>query len=121
MSHDRAGWDGGRGLRWQQQQQHTHEQAEIVRGNCHGADQQGLDGVLQQQDVRIDEDCAAPKRHTGPSTASVTYTILLAGKPVVPHATGTAVKSGGTWLVSDASFCQLLRLEGAAPPGCPKS
>ncbi len=60
-------------------------------------------------------------KQTGPSTARVTYTILLAGKPVVPHATGTAVKSGGTWLVSDASFCQLLGLEGAAPPACPKS
>jgi hypothetical protein len=57
---------------------------------------------------------------TSPSTARVTYTILLAGKPVVPHTTGTAVKSGSNWLVSDASFCQLLRLEGAAPPGCPK-
>jgi hypothetical protein len=57
---------------------------------------------------------------TGPSTAQVTYTILLAGKPVVPHAMGTAVKSGGSWQVADASFCQLLRLEGATPPGCPK-
>jgi hypothetical protein len=59
-------------------------------------------------------------RLTSPSTATVTYTVLLAGKPALPHTTGTAVKANGTWQVSDASFCQLLKLEGPAPPGCPK-
>jgi hypothetical protein len=58
---------------------------------------------------------------TSPTSATVTYTILLAGKPVLPNTTGTAVKTNGTWQVSDASFCQLLKLEGGAPPGCPKS
>lgn len=55
-----------------------------------------------------------------PRTATVTYTVTLAGKPALKNTTGTAVMSGGNWLVSDASFCQLLRLEGSAPPSCPK-
>lgn len=57
---------------------------------------------------------------TGPTTATVTYTVLLAGKPALPNAAGNAVKTGSTWQVSDASFCQLLKLEGSAPPFCPK-
>lgn len=57
---------------------------------------------------------------TGPTTATVTYTITLAGKPVLKDATGTAVKSGNSWLVGDVSFCQLLKLEGASSQSCPK-
>jgi hypothetical protein len=53
-----------------------------------------------------------------PTRAKVTYTILLAGKPALPNQTGTAVRSGGVWQVSDQSFCSLLSLEGAAPPAC---
>lgn len=58
---------------------------------------------------------------TGPTTATVTYTISVAGQPVVKDATGTAIKTGNTWLVGDASFCQLLKLEGSSPPACPKA
>lgn len=57
---------------------------------------------------------------TGPDRARVTYTILLGGKPALKNQTGTAVNSGGTWKVSDASFCSLLALEGSAPSNCPK-
>lgn len=57
---------------------------------------------------------------TGPDKAQVKYSVLIAGKPALPNQTGTAIKSGGTWKVSDASFCALLRLEGGAPPACPK-
>jgi hypothetical protein len=57
----------------------------------------------------------------GPLTATVTYTVMLAGKPALKNTTGTAVKVGNSWLVSDASFCGLLKLEGSAPPGCPKA
>ena len=57
---------------------------------------------------------------TGPKTAKVTYTVLLAGAPALKNQPGTAVDDGGTWQVSDASFCQLLSLQGSAPPGCPK-
>jgi hypothetical protein len=58
---------------------------------------------------------------TGPETATVTYTVTRAGKPALKNTTGTAVRSGGNWLVSAASFCQLLKLEGTAPPSCPKA
>jgi hypothetical protein len=58
---------------------------------------------------------------TGPTTATVEYTISLAGKPVLKNATGRAVKSGDTWLVGDVSFCQLLRLEGASAAACSKA
>ena len=58
---------------------------------------------------------------TGPTTASVVYTLSLGGRPVLKHTSGTAVKSGSSWLVGDVSFCQLLKLEGSTPPGCPKA
>lgn len=57
---------------------------------------------------------------TGPSTANVTYTILLAGQPALKNAKGTAVKTNGKWQVGDQSFCGLLALQGTRPPGCPK-
>jgi hypothetical protein len=52
--------------------------------------------------------------------ATVTYDILLGGKPALGNQTGTAVYQGGTWKVGDASFCQLLALEnnGKAPAAC---
>jgi hypothetical protein len=58
---------------------------------------------------------------TGPTTATVKYTVSLAGKPVLSNATGSAVKSGDTWLVGDVSFCQLLKLEGASAAACAKA
>lgn len=58
---------------------------------------------------------------TGPSTATVTYTILLAGKPALKNEKGMAVKTNGTWQVGDQSFCALLKLQGTTPPGCPKA
>lgn len=56
---------------------------------------------------------------TSATTATVTYTVLLAGSPVKTFQ-ASAVKTGSTWQVADASFCQLLKLQGAAPPACPK-
>jgi len=49
-----------------------------------------------------------------PSGASVVYAILLNGKPLAKDLTGTAVYSGGAWLVSSATFCGLLRLAYSA-------
>jgi hypothetical protein len=46
-----------------------------------------------------------------PTKAQVTYTILVAGQPVLKNATGEAVMQGGTWKVSVASFQTLLGLE----------
>jgi hypothetical protein len=57
---------------------------------------------------------------TGAKTATVTYTVLLAGTAALKNTRGTAVDTTGTWQVSDVSFCQLLKLEGSAPPACPK-
>jgi hypothetical protein len=54
----------------------------------------------------------------GPARAKVVYAILLAGKPVLSHRQGTAVKVDGQWKVGTASFCQLLALQGGAPKAC---
>ncbi|HZU21026.1 MAG TPA: hypothetical protein VE982_07380 [Gaiellaceae bacterium] len=54
----------------------------------------------------------------GPSKATVVYTIYLGGKPALAHQKGTAVKIGGKWKVGLASFCKLLRLQGAPPAAC---
>ena len=43
-------------------------------------------------------------------TASVTYTILLSGKPLEKNVQGTAVYTGGSWKVAVTTFCGLLRL-----------
>jgi len=53
-----------------------------------------------------------------PDKATVTYSITLGGQPALTNQTGTAVNVGGQWLVGDASFCQLLALQGSAPPMC---
>ena len=58
---------------------------------------------------------------TAPDKATVHYTVLVAGKPALKNQTGTAIKSGGTWKVSDKSFCALLGMEGSKPAVCPKS
>jgi len=53
---------------------------------------------------------------TSPTQAKVTYTILLAGTPVLSNQSGVAVLLGGTWKVGDASFCSLLTLENSGKP-----
>jgi hypothetical protein len=57
------------------------------------------------------------------SQATVTYTVTLGGQPALPDQKGQAVMEGGSWKVSDASFCQLLVLENGGnssglPPAC---
>jgi len=52
------------------------------------------------------------------STAKVTWDLLLSGTPVLTSQPGQAVLEGGTWKVSDASFCGLLKLQPPAPPAC---
>ncbi|TAN30127.1 MAG: hypothetical protein EPN30_01375 [Actinomycetota bacterium] len=56
-----------------------------------------------------------------PTTATVSYSIDLGGKPALQNQTGTAVKVGGKWLVGDSSFCALLALEGQSVPACSSS
>jgi hypothetical protein len=57
-------------------------------------------------------------RLTGPDKATVTFTILLGGTPVVAGLKGQAVLVDGTWKVGIASLCQLASLEGLKPQGC---
>jgi len=47
-----------------------------------------------------------------PTTATVKYSILLAGQVALADQTGQAVKQGGIWKVSAKSFSALLALEG---------
>jgi hypothetical protein len=44
-----------------------------------------------------------------PGQAAVVFTILLAGRPLAKNLHGTAVYSGGRWLVTANTFCTLLR------------
>lgn len=55
---------------------------------------------------------------TSPSRATVVYTILLGGQPVLVNRKGTAVLVDGAWKVGDRSFCQLLGLQAQVPPAC---
>jgi hypothetical protein len=55
----------------------------------------------------------------GPTTATVTFTVLLSGTPVLQGVKGTAVLVDGAWKVGVASFCQFAALEATAPKGCP--
>lgn len=52
--------------------------------------------------------------------ASVTYTILVAGKPELSNQKGIAVRRAGVWQVGVASFCGLLSMEnGGKKHGLP--
>lgn len=57
---------------------------------------------------------------TSPTSATVDYTILVSGSPVLKGQKGTAVYQDGTWKVSKTSFCGLAALEagGKAPAVC---
>jgi len=57
---------------------------------------------------------------TSPTQATVKYSILVSGTPVLEGQTGTAVYENGTWKVGLGSFCALLTLQnnGKAPAGC---
>jgi hypothetical protein len=54
----------------------------------------------------------------GSDKATVTFTLLFAGNPVVKDVEGQAVLVDGTWKVDAASMCRLLALQGAVPAGC---
>jgi hypothetical protein len=57
---------------------------------------------------------------TSPTQATVSYTILVSGSPVLKGQKGIAVYQDGTWKVSKTSFCGLAALEngGKAPAAC---
>jgi len=53
--------------------------------------------------------------------ATVTYTVLAAGRPTLSGQEGTAVYQNGTWTVGDDSLCDLLTAESGPirVAGCP--
>jgi hypothetical protein len=55
---------------------------------------------------------------TSPNRATVIYTILLSGSPVLSNQTGYAVHEGGKWKVAGETFCELLQVQGPLPPVC---
>lgn len=63
---------------------------------------------------------------TTPNQATVGYSILLGGKPVLANQSGTAVYQDGTWKVGASSFCDLLTVESggsatSVPAACKAS
>lgn len=54
-------------------------------------------------------------------SAQVRYDIYMGSTKALAGQTGTAIKQGGSWKVSDASFCVLLGLEQTKVPMCPTS
>lgn len=52
------------------------------------------------------------------SSASVTWTLLLSGFPVIKDQKGQAVLTNGVWQVSDSSFCGLLSMQPPVPGAC---
>jgi hypothetical protein len=57
---------------------------------------------------------------TSPTQATVKYSILVSGAPVLQGQKGSAVYENGTWKVGLGSFCALLTLQngGKAVAGC---
>jgi hypothetical protein len=53
----------------------------------------------------------------GPNKATVVYVVKIAGS-ALPKQTGSAVRQNGTWKVSDASLCKLIKLSGTTPSAC---
>jgi hypothetical protein len=52
------------------------------------------------------------------NSAEVTFSILLAGNPMLPNYKGYAVREGGKWKVAGKTFCELMTLQGQAAPAC---
>jgi len=53
-----------------------------------------------------------------PTSAQVRYDIYMGSTKALSSQPGTAIKQGGSWKVSDASFCVLLGLEQTKVPMC---
>ena len=56
-----------------------------------------------------------------PTTATVTFTVILGATPVLQGVKGSAVFVDGAWKVGVASFCQLATLEGVSLKACPSA
>jgi hypothetical protein len=56
-----------------------------------------------------------------PNKATVVYSILLSGAPVLVNTTGSAVHESGKWKIAGATFCGLLAAQGPPPAVCGKA
>ncbi|TSD47510.1 hypothetical protein FFI94_016090 [Rhodococcus sp. KBS0724] len=56
----------------------------------------------------------------GADNASVKWTLVMGGTPVLPDQSGEAVQEAGTWKVSATTYCTLMAIQGsgATVPGC---
>ncbi|WP_019929248.1 hypothetical protein [Nocardia sp. BMG111209] len=55
---------------------------------------------------------------TGPNSADVIFTVSFGGLPMLRNRKGGAIRTDGTWQVTQATFCALLQMQGGAPPVC---
>jgi hypothetical protein len=55
---------------------------------------------------------------TGPNSADVTFTVSFGGLPMLRNRKGGAIRTDGTWKVTQATFCSLLQMQGGAPAAC---
>ncbi|MBY8859807.1 hypothetical protein K7711_25290 [Nocardia sp. CA2R105] len=53
-----------------------------------------------------------------PTHATVTYSIVMGGNPVLPNQAGKAVQDAGKWKVAAATFCQLMTMQGGKSAAC---
>lgn len=80
--------------------------AAVIRG-------QAGSGLARSASAKVTKVKVGPAGH-----ATVTYTVYLGGQPALKNEKGQAVKQGGRWKVSSASFCRLLALEQVKVPAC---
>ncbi len=95
-------------------------------GTVPAQDKTGLLENGQQYQKQLEANAASPLAKssaasvssvsiTSPTTATVTYSILIGGQPALPDQTGQAVLQDGTWKVGAQSFLALLALQGGSP------
>lgn len=67
---------------------------------------------LQVSDVKL----------SSANLATVTYTILVSGSPLLADQHGYAIKENGKWKIAGVTFCGLLAAQGpsSVPPACAK-
>lgn len=53
-----------------------------------------------------------------PDKATVTFSVLINGQPVLPNQGGWAVKQDGRWKVAAQTFCGLVSMGGPTPAAC---
>ena len=75
--------------------------------------QQGQQSYAQKSSATV-----ASVSMIAPDTAKVSFSVLVGGQPLLPGATGFAVRIGGSWKVAAVTFCGLLKLQGDKVDAC---